>query len=74
MPGAKRTGIQVYEIRSPVITDTAALQSSSARRQLRTISAGHAHIDGATLHVQTTLRDAAAAFVKPFVGLGRSIA
>src|SRR5208283_357096 len=73
-PGAKRAGIQVNEIRLPVIADSAAGQSQGMPGQIRAIDAREPHIDGASLEVQAVPRNAAAAFAQLFVGLRRTIA
>ncbi len=74
LPGPKRPGIQVHEIRLAIISHPAPLQALGMGGEAGAIDAGQAYVDGAALHVQTVLGDALALLAQPGVGLRRPVA
>src|SRR5690242_20447670 len=74
-PGPERSGVDVHELRAPVIAHATALRREREIAQPLDADALESHVHRATLHVQRVLRDAAAGDGGQLrVALGRAVA
>ncbi len=73
LPGTNRPGINVHEIGSGVVSDTAALKRNTEIAQLPGVDMRQADINGLAFSVKALACHTAGRAPKQFIGLGRSV-